>query len=64
SAALVRYEVGAGVLLPPVGGARYRVGLGLDGRRATFVEDGASAREVFVGGTQLMVHLEWVRGEY
>lgn len=62
--ALVRYELGAGLLLPPVGGSRYRIGLMLDGRNGQFVEQGPDDRTVSSAGNQLLFRLDWVRGEY
>jgi hypothetical protein len=64
SAPVLRYEVGAGLLFPPIGGERYRIGLGVDGRRGTLVEIGPGQREVVVGGNQIVIRLDWVRGEY
>lgn len=64
SAALVRYEIGAGLLLPPVSDVRIRVGLDLDGRRAVYEQRVAAEREVVVGGLQIGLRLDWVAGEY
>jgi hypothetical protein len=64
SPALVRYEAGAGLLLPPVSGALVRVGLALDGRRAVYRQVVSARREVVVGGVQLGLRLDWVAGEY
>lgn len=64
SPALTRYELGAGLLLPPVGGERYRAGLVVDGRTGSFVQQGPDARTVSAATVQLLFRVDWVRGEY
>ena len=64
SPALVRYELGAGLLLPPVGGERYRAGLVLDGRSGAFVQPGPEDRLVSSSGIQLLFRIDWVRGDW
>jgi hypothetical protein len=61
---LVRYELGAGLLLPVVSGERYRLGLVFDGRNGAFVQPGPDEREVSAAGNQLLFRIDWVRGEY
>ncbi|MEZ4239975.1 MAG: hypothetical protein R3F59_28255 [Myxococcota bacterium] len=64
SPAIVRYEAQAGLLLPPLSGARMRVGLMLDGRRAVFEQRSSQNRDVVVGNVLLALRLDWVAGEY
>lgn len=64
SPALVRAMVDVGLLLPPIGGGRYRIGLALDARRAVYVQAAAEERTVTLSGMVVGLELDLVRGAY
>lgn len=64
SSAVVRYEAAVGLLLPPIGRGRYRIGLTLDGRRGVFVESAPDIREVTLSGAVGGLELDLVQGDY
>jgi hypothetical protein len=64
SPAVIHYEVGSGLLLPEMGGQRYRIGLVMDARTAQFVQQGVADRTLRLSSSRLLLRIDWVRGEY
>jgi hypothetical protein len=64
SPAMIHYEIGTGLMIPEIGGERYRIGLVMDARTAHFVQQGIADRTVRLSSSQLLVRIDWVRGEY
>jgi hypothetical protein len=64
SPAMIHYEIGTGLLVPEIGGQRYRIGLVMDARTAHFVQQGIADRTLRLSSSQLLLRVDWVRGEY
>ncbi|HHO54020.1 MAG TPA: hypothetical protein ENK18_24900 [Deltaproteobacteria bacterium] len=62
SAALARYEVSAGLLLPPIQQERFRLSVLAYGHRARFTQTGLPDRRLTSSVARFLLRLDWVWG--